>query len=253
MLPTFRLIEKGKYDAFTNMAIDEALAASAKESEVPVIRLGYSWKGPSVSLGINQSVNDANLKYCARNGIDVVRRPTGGQALLHLPEDFTYCVIAEEEGIFSDFQKSYREICSWIIGGLKILGIKAEFDGKNSILAEGRKIAGNAQDRRKGVVMQHGSIFHSLDFESMEKIFKIKKSEIRKKTACISDFGDFYPERAYDAFRKSFLAGKRFFVDELNDGDMDRVSELLDTKYKKDEWNIGDKTLKKGSCHVQWN
>ena len=252
MQQKWRLIEKGNYDAYTNMAIDEALAFSVKKNYVPVIRLGYKWKNNGgVSLGINQNTNDVNADYCEKNRIDIVRRPTGGQALFHSAEDFTYCVVANPDGKFEKFMDSYNEICSWIVSAFSLLGIKTEFDSKNSILTNNKKICGNAQTRVLSPILQHGSIFYSLNLETLEKIFNINKKIIKNKTISISDFGDFSFNEVYEAFKRGFLKNKDYFVDELNEEEWNKVNELLKNKYKTDEWNFNFNKPIKGSCHVQ--
>ena len=253
MKQKWRLIEKGTYDAYTNMAIDEALALTVKKTNVSIIRLGYRWQEPgAVSFGINQNSDDVDINYCKQNKLDIVRRSTGGQALFHSPEDFTYCVIMNPEGNFKNFMDSYYEICSWIIASFSELGIKARYDSSSSILAENKKICGNAQTRVLGPILQHGSIFYSLNPETMEKIFKTKKEEITEKATCIKDFRNISQEEVYDAFKEGFLKNKDFFVDDLNEEEMERVNKLLKNKYKTDQWNFNYNKPIKGSCHVQW-
>ena len=231
----WRLIENGNYDAYTNMAIDEALALTVKKTNIPIIRLGYRWKKPgAVSLGINQNTNDVNIDYCKKNKIEIVRRPTGGQALFHDPDDFTYCVILNPEDKFRNLMDSYNEICSWIVNAFSLLGISAKFDSKNSIIAENKKICGNAQTRVLGPVLQHGSIFFNLDLETLKNIFGIKKYIIKKKATCIRDFGNFSQEEAYNAFKKSFLKNKDFFTNDLNNDEWNKINELSKNKYKTD-------------------
>lgn len=248
----WRLIENGTYDAYTNMAIDEALALTVKKTNIPIIRLGYRWKKPgAVSLGINQNAGDINIQYCKKNKIEIVRRPTGGQALFHDPDDFTYCVILNPEDKFRNLMDSYNEICSWIVNAFSLLGINAEFDSKNSIIAENKKLCGNAQTRVLGPILQHGSIFYSLDSNKLKNIFNIHEKIIKEKAACIRDFENIPQKEAYNKFKESFLKNKGFFADDLNEEEWDRVNGLLKTKYKTDKWNFNFKKPNKGSCHVQ--
>ncbi len=252
MTQKWRLIEKGSYDAFTNMAIDEALALSVKKTNVPVIRLGYRWN-PAVSLGINQNSNDIDIDFCKKNKINIVRRPSGGEALFHSPEDFTYCVIVNPEGRYKNFMDSYYEICSWIMNALKNLDIKTDYDLSTSILAKGKKICGNAQTRVLGPILQHGSVFYSTNLETLEKIFNIKKEKINEKTTCIQNFGEISFDDIYEAFWDAFLQDKEFSIDKLNNEELKTVKDLIEKKYKTDDWNFNDKKPEKGSCHVKWN
>jgi|ETNmetMinimDraft_2_1059921.scaffolds.fasta_scaffold17346_3 lipoate-protein ligase A len=251
MTQKYRLIEKGTYDAYTNMAIDEALVISVRKNKVPIIRF-YNFEKKSITLGINQNSNDINLEYCKENDIDIVRRPTGGQALFHDVDDFTYCVIVNPEGRYKEFMDSYREIASWIIDSFSLLGIKTIFDNSSSILADNKKICGNAQTRVLGPILQHGSIFYSLDLETLEKIFKIKKEIIKEKTISILNFNNFSFNQIHSAFKEGFLKGKEFYVDEISKEEWKTVNELLKNKYKTDRWNFNKNKPVKGSCHVQW-
>ncbi len=253
MKQKFRLIEKGINDAYTNMAIDESLALAVKKTNVPIIRIGYRWQEPgAISLGINQNTNDVDIDYCNQNKIEIVRRATGGQALFHSPEDFTYCVIMNTEDKFKNFMESYREICSWIMNAFSKLDIETQYDSSSSILAGSKKICGSAQTRVFGPILQHGSIFYSLNLEKMGSIFKVNNEEIKMKAACIKDFGDISQEEVYNAFKESFLKNKDYFVDELSREETERVNELLKNKYQTKEWNFNYAKPVKGSCHVQW-
>jgi len=245
----WRLIEKGTYDAYTNMAIDEALALSVKKTNVPIIRF-YNFEKKSITLGINQNSDDIDIEYCKKNNIEIVRRPTGGQALFHSPQDLTYCVVVNPEGRYKEFMDSYKEICSWIIDSFSLLGIKTSFDNSSSILAEGKKICGNAQTRVLGPILQHGSIFYSLNLETLGKIFKIKKEIINDKTTSILNFNNF--NQVYNSFKEGFLKNKEFIIGEMSKEEWKTVNELLKNKYKTNKWNFNSNKPNKGSCHVQW-
>ena len=108
-----RLIRQGMHDAFTNMAIDEALTFYVYKTKIPVLRLGYRWQEPGgVSLGLNQNTKDVNIDYCLQQGIPVVRRPTGGMALYHSPRDFTYAAIYPKTAKTLFDKTFYRQICA---------------------------------------------------------------------------------------------------------------------------------------------
>ncbi len=179
----WRVIPFGYFDSFENMATDEAiLRAYRHEGMPPTLRL-YGWKKPAVSLGYFQDIDDEiHYEYCLENGIDIVRRPTGGRAVLH-GDDLTYSLVAEENNrhFSSDIIKTYSTISKCIIRGLERSGVHAEMveEGralngsagsfcfassyKNELLADGKKICGSAQVRAKGMFLQHGSILMDFD------------------------------------------------------------------------------------------
>ncbi|MHC1591226.1 MAG: lipoate--protein ligase family protein, partial [Candidatus Helarchaeales archaeon] len=164
----WRLIELETHDAFTNMAIDEVIFNARIQDEVPNTIRFYRWKPSAVSIGKNQSLSaEVNLAACEELGIDVVRRITGGGAVYHDYEgEITYSIIAREgEEVPSDIDESFRKLCKGIILALQKLGLEAEHGVFHcpSIFVKNRKISGNAQARRKGVVLQHGTIL--LDYD----------------------------------------------------------------------------------------
>lgn len=182
----WRLIGLTTDDAFTNMAIDEALIHQVSLRKAPnTIRL-YRWKPSAVSIGFFQSIEqEVNLDACKRMGVDVVRRITGGGAVYHdYDGEVTYSMIAhqDEAKIPSDIKKSYEVICKGIVLGLERLGLKAEFRPINDILVNERKISGNAQTRRMNAVLQHGTVLVDVNVPRMFSFLKVSDEKIRDKT-----------------------------------------------------------------------
>jgi lipoate-protein ligase A len=156
------------------MAVDEALLASAIETGPPTLRF-YRWSGPWLSLGYRQRLDAERLAACGRAGIGVVRRTTGGRAVLH-GEDLTYAVVAREEALPAGLAATYAFVAEALQEALAALGVTAEpaprpaavqraevFDcfaepATDELCAGGRKLIGSAQRRAGGGVLQHGSI-----------------------------------------------------------------------------------------------
>lgn len=173
-----------------NMQIDSDLLdrAIAQKIDFPIFRL-YGWKPACVSLGRNQKDDFLDRKFLQENNIDVVRRLTGGRALLH-DNEITYSYICpisylkNGEHVIS----SYKEISQILIDKFKLLGIDLEFGTQKPIKTgfdycmlistgadlcyKGRKLIGSAQCRKNGYILQHGSILYDYDKELLEKIFK---------------------------------------------------------------------------------
>lgn len=173
---TLRLIKLPPMSGFSQMALDHALLLCARKGGfVPVLRF-QSWEPPAVSLGRFQDIAELDLEECAARGIDVVRRPTGGKALLHL-DDFTYSVILPPTyPLPPDLPGCFRRISGGIARALEKMGLHATigeepgsayrkraacFASANAadLKVNGRKICGSAQLRRKGAVLQHGTIY----------------------------------------------------------------------------------------------
>jgi lipoate-protein ligase A len=174
---TWRLLITPPADGATNMAIDEAiLQALANGSGLPTLRF-YQWNPPCLSLGYNQHYSEVDQDACARLGYTWVRRPTGGRAILHTDE-LTYSVIApqDEPRVLGGIVDSYRRLSAGLLSGLHALGadvFQAQqekvinpspsavcFDTPSNyeITVQGKKVVGSAQVRRRGMILQHGSV-----------------------------------------------------------------------------------------------
>lgn len=184
----WRYLDSGPATAAENMKIDEELLEQArKPGALPLLRF-YAWDPPAVSLGRFQRADEAVLAdACAKQGFDIVRRITGGRAVLHNRE-LTYSVIAPDKnplfppGVIG----TYKVIAAGLLAGFRNLGIPAEMvtrSGRHAVLVEkntrdaacfsspswyeivvaGRKIAGSAQRRVAGAFLQHGSILINHD------------------------------------------------------------------------------------------
>ncbi len=184
MSETWRLIDMRIEDAYTQMAIDEALAYARRRGEMNTVRL-YRWNPSAVSVGYFQSVRDeVDLEACRRLGVDVIRRITGGGAVFHDYEgEITYSLVAPDDDpkIPRDILASYQLICGCVINGLRALGLDAEFKPVNDIVVGARKISGNAQTRRYGAVLQHGTVLVDLDVRKMFTVLKVSETKISDK------------------------------------------------------------------------
>ena len=166
-----------------NMEIDlNMLDCAIKEGHEHGTLRFYNWRPKCISLGKNQPFELFYNDF----GIDVVRRPTGGRALLHDME-LTYCFVCPQKAGQSVVE-SYKEISDALILGFKKLGINLDYashragnmrycmniSSRADVSYMGKKLIGSAQFRSRGYTLQHGSILYDLDFELIEKIFKQK-------------------------------------------------------------------------------
>jgi lipoyl(octanoyl) transferase len=184
----WQYIDSGPNIGAYNMAVDEELLTRAQAGEaMPVLRF-YGWDPPAVSIGRFQDTKAAvNAEACKRHGFDIVRRITGGRAVLHHRE-LTYSIIARtDDPLFpSTVQGTYKVIATGLLAGLQNLGIAAEMVSRGGrhaalvekkpkeqacfsspswyeILANNKKIIGSAQRRMRGAFLQHGSILIDYD------------------------------------------------------------------------------------------
>jgi lipoate-protein ligase A len=181
-------IDSGPDTGAHNMSVDEELLSRAQECyALPVLRF-YTWDPPAVSLGRFQKIEEAvDAAACRRRGIDIVRRITGGRAVLHHRE-LTYSVVARtDHPLFpSSILGTYKIIAQGLMAGFRNIGIDAEMvshGGRNAplvnnnsknpscfsspswyeIVVNGKKIAGSAQRRLSAAFLQHGSILIAYD------------------------------------------------------------------------------------------
>ena len=182
MSEQFRLIIHDAQDAFTNMAIDEAIIRSAKEIQKPTVRL-YSWKPEAISIGYFQSLKqEVDIEKCSELGVDLVRKTTGGGAVFH-DEELTYSFVCTEESniVPKAILDSYARICGAVVNSFKSFGLDASFVPINDIIVNGKKISGNAQTRRYNSVLQHGTLLLGVDVEKMFSLLKVPDEKIRDK------------------------------------------------------------------------
>lgn len=243
---SWRIIDYAENDAFMNMAIDEAVSESVRAGGPPTIRF-YGWKPSAVSIGFFQSLEkEVDTLACQDAGVDIVRRRTGGGAVYHDSlGEITYSVIAKEELFPKDILASYRVICGWIIGSLSLLGIEAEFKPINDITAGGKKISGNAQTRRGGVLLQHGTILHSVDVDRMFSLLRVSDEKIKDKTIAsvkervtsVKQQNGATRDELYDALRKGFRSGKDSYDGSLEGSELSRARALSIERYRSMDWN----------------
>jgi len=235
-----RTLETGYNDAVLNMAIDEALMETVNQA--PVLRI-YGWRPPAVSVGYFQSMKEeVDLDKCNQNGVDVVRRLTGGGAVLH-DFELTYSFITKDYP--QNVMESYAWICDAVVISINRLGFDAHFVPLNDIIIGDKKVSGNAQTRRHGILLQHGTLLLGVDIDKMFSLLKVPSEKLRDKIVkearqrVTSLTGTTFDEMALSL--KSSFATKfdaKLVSDTLSTEEVDRVRWLAEQKYRSKEWNL---------------
>ncbi|MCY7768321.1 lipoate--protein ligase family protein [Bacillus haynesii] len=271
---TWRFIDSGRQDPAFNMALDEALLYWHSENKIPPTIRFYGWNPPTLSVGYFQNIEkEINLDAVKKHGLGFVRRPTGGRGVLH-DQELTYSVIVSEEHpeMPKTVTEAYRVISEGILEGFRELGLDAYFaiprtekekqslkNPRSSVcfdapswyelVVEGRKVAGSAQTRQKGVILQHGSILLDLDEDKLFDLFIYKNDRLRErmqrnfkqKAVAINELtkDKVTIEEASEAFKKGFETGLNIHLEpyELTEEETEFVADLAKTKYAADEWN----------------
>jgi lipoate-protein ligase A len=261
-MDAWRLLKLETYNAFVNMAIDEAILRARIAERVPNTLRFYRWKPSAVSIGkFQKPENEVYLDNCRRLGVDVVRRISGGGTVYHDAEDeVTYSLIAKTEDLgVTDIAAVYARVYAGIADALRILGITADFnegDAKNcpNLTVNGKKISGSAQAHKSGIVLQHGTLLLSVDLERMFTVLRVPWAKTcmevvgvakNKITSMKEELGHaVLAETAINALSVGF---KNAFGIQLTDGELtsfelELAEELCREKYATDDWNFYGKS-----------
>lgn len=245
----WRFIKTAVNSCALNMALDEACMNAVREGTVlPTMRL-YRWQPSAISIGYFQSLKrEVDLDACKHYEVDVVRRQTGGGAVYHdYDGEITYSIVAPESFFSKNIIESYQEMCGWVINGLKTVGIDAEFVPINDIVVAGKKISGNAQTRKRGVLLQHGTILCNVDVKKMFSLLKVPDEKMRDKLIAVvedrvTSIHHLKPELDFKAIEialfDSFTAGKEVKIQEWTEKEQHMARELAQEKYGSNDWNF---------------
>ncbi|RTR35245.1 lipoate--protein ligase family protein [Robertmurraya yapensis] len=267
-------IDSGDQSPSFNMALDEALLDWHSAGKIPPVIRFYGWNPATLSIGYFQKVEkEINMEAVKEHGLGFVRRPTGGRGVLH-DQELTYSVIVSEEHpeMPKTVTEAYRVISEGILKGFHQLGLEAYFavpktaeereSLKNprsavcfdapswyELVVEGRKVAGSAQTRQKGVILQHGSILLDLDEDKLFSLFNYSNDRVKErmkkafKSKAVA-MNDISPRKisldeAKVAFKKGFEDGLNIELKpfELSEEQMEYVLQLAKDRYESDEWN----------------
>jgi lipoyl(octanoyl) transferase len=261
MIETWRLLIDEFADGATNMARDEALAAvHASGAAPPILRL-YRWRPACLSLGRFQRSSAIDRAACARDGVEIVRRPSGGRALLH---DVAGGSVVD----------SYWRISAALLAGLRRLGAHAEltparrgerpttndqrptvskmdahwsaacFDAPSSyeLTVDGRKLVGSAQTRRNGVLLQHGAIPLTPHARRLAALLSDPPDDLDHKMIALDQA--LGRTSSFDELAEALIAGfvEAWGVDFERGGltieERQSEEQLCTTKYAVDEWTF---------------
>ncbi|MCL6572476.1 MAG: lipoate--protein ligase family protein [Bacillus sp. (in: Bacteria)] len=270
----WRFIDTGNSSPSFNMALDEALLDWHSEGKIPPVIRFFGWNPATLSIGYFQQVEkEIDMVAVKDHQLGFVRRPTGGRGVLH-EHELTYSVIVSEEHpqMPKSITEAYRVISEGILKGFHQLGLDANFAVPKTLeerdalknprsavcfdapswyelVVEGRKVAGSAQTRQKGVILQHGSILLDLDEDKLFSLFnypneRVKermKKAFKNKAVAINAISSrrITIEEAKEAFYKGFAQGLNIELEPymLTREELAFVGKLAKERYESDEWN----------------
>ena len=273
----WRLIREESRPGPLQMALDEVAAETAAAGGPRTVRV-YRWAPSCLSMGYGQAVDTVDWDHCESAGVDVTRRQTGGGGIYHDNEgDIAYSIAAPADELPGELIESYHELCPPILDGFARLGVDADFveEERPSIYqpacylrglhpahdvvsdgGAGRKLAGNAQYRRKDAVIQHGSITYDSRPEAHLAVFSepdVTVEQFGERVAGITDIvdvaerssagnqkspisGDVSREEAVDAFESALGEWADAEEGDWTDEELERGREIAAEKYESEAW-----------------
>ncbi|MFN2303544.1 MAG: biotin/lipoate A/B protein ligase family protein [Anaerolineales bacterium] len=265
---TWRVIEQPPDKGAWNMAVDEAILESVYSgNSLPTLRL-YAWKPACLSLGHAQPFDEVDGPELAAHGWDLVRRPTGGRAILHVDE-LTYAVIAPESDprVQGGVLDSYLRLSEALLEALHILGLNPEAQQQTTkrseekpnpvcfevpsnyeITVNGKKLIGSAQARRKEGILQHGAlplygdltrIITALKYSDEAERNQARERLLNHATTVEQELGIVYDWQVVsDAFKQAFetVLNLNLHPDFLTKKEKLRAYELIQQKYANPTW-----------------
>ena len=243
------------------MAVDDYLFRSLGEKHQTTVRF-YSWKKPTASLGYSQKAKKVlDVKYCRNNGIDVVRRITGGKMVLHFGE-MTYSICSSDSSVFTDkLSDSYRLISESLMKGLEKMGLNSvlaeeppssyvrgnlpcfSYPARNEVEVKKKKVIGSAQKRVGSIFIQHGSIPLEDERDLLRKISFLEEREEDVRLLSLSQA--LGKEVTFDWAVDYFIAGiSEYFNVELTprsltEKEKETVSQIQVDRYENADWTFG--------------
>jgi lipoate-protein ligase A len=270
----WRFLETGCNDAAFNMAVDEALLLSHEAGQSPPTLRAYTWSSPTLSLGYAQSVEkEVDAAACRQHGVTLVRRPTGGRAVLH-DQEATYSVVmplrlTDREGSITEH---YHRIGLALAAALRHAGLAVRLErpsvlasapraaspacfaamSRYELSATGRKLVGSAQKRGRRSLLQHGSIPLSMDRQRLFACLRVpadRRSQLLHESyASMVAVNEVAPTpldaaALHRALRQGFAdcltSGTELLAGDLSPAERRLAEELRHTKYDTDAWNLG--------------
>ncbi len=250
-MDTWRSLPLEVRNGFWNMALDEAVLRKAIKKKVPNTLRFYKWKPSTASIGRNQSLrNEIDIEFAKERGFNVVRRITGGGAVFHdETRELTYSIVCPIKTLEALGAKKvidqFEIITQGIVLGLLNYGMKPEKDIIHcpAILLEGKKFSGNAQVRRKGFILQHGTILLDIDPVLMYSVLKapknVEKSRMVRsvRAKCIgikNQIGNYDEQKLINSLERGF---KESLGIELKEGTFSNEEKILAETLVKDKYS----------------
>jgi lipoate-protein ligase A len=245
----WRLLDTGPAPGPRTAALDEAIARARAAGEVQNTLHFYQRRPPAVTIGYSlDAESEVDLDFCAREGIDVVRRLSGGGAIYTDDRQLVYSLTTKDV-LPSAVEESLKAVCTALARAICSLGADAVFSPVNDVLVNGRKVSGSAQMRKWGVVLQHGTVLVDADPDRMfwalrvppEKRLKHSGDPRLRVTTLKEQLGrlpsmDEVRTAVRRAFEETF--GVSIIPGRLTAAEEEMAAALVRDRYGNDDWNL---------------
>lgn len=244
----WRLVDSGLVSPPESAALDDAMLEAHNAGLVPSTLHYYVRDRPTVSVGYFQKISESiDEAEASRRGVAIVRRKSGGSSIFTDTGQLIYGIVVHESELPSGTGESFRIICSAIARALSSFGLDARYRPMNDVEVNGRKISGNAQLRRKGSVLQHGTVIVQTDTDAMDAVLKVDMS----KNPSLSR-----PSERVASL--SSLLGRKVMIDDVKDRITAELSEIFRVQFEKGvliepERAIVDRLVAEHYSRREWN
>ena len=252
----WRLVREEARPGPVQMALDEVAAETAASGGPRTVRV-YRWTPSTLSLGYRQDPETVDWGFCADNGVDVTRRPTGGGGIYHdAVGDISYTIAVPAGEVPGELLDCYELLCEPVVDAFGRMGVDAAFaeekqsaihqpacylraiNPAHDILAGGRKISGNAQYRQRDAVVQHGSLSYAPATESHLGVFaaSLDADRFRERVTSIREQRGIDRETAVSALETALADWTDAVEGGWTEAELARARDLAEQKYASDRW-----------------
>ena len=243
----WEVIPYSPFSAHMHMALDEVLLEEVIAGRRdPTMRM-WRWIERALVIGSHQSVaNEVDLDAASRHGFAVTRRMSGGGTMLCEPDrTITYSMYLPESLVAGiSFRKSYAVLDAWAVQAFNRLGVPASYREINDIISPRGKIAGAAQARRRGFVLHHTTIAHSMDVDLLPQVIRIGRAGVvergvrsaDKQVSPLSWFTDLSCHEVAERMRGYFMESFESAPSELSENEVSAATDLVEAKYGTAAW-----------------
>ncbi|MEW5748383.1 MAG: biotin/lipoate A/B protein ligase family protein [Candidatus Thermoplasmatota archaeon] len=239
----WRLLDSGTVPPAVSAALDEAVLEAHSRGSVPDTLHFYVRSSPTVSVGYFQGVGESvDLEACGRHGVHVVRRGSGGSTIYTDPGQLIYGLVVRSDELPPTPDASFALVCGAVARAVSSFGVEARHRPVNDVEVGGRKVSGSAQLRRRGSVLQHGTIILDTDLAAMDAVLRGGGRRPSERVATLASLLGRAPDMEEMKRRVRNEVGRAFgaAIEEgcLTDAERADVERLVAERYSRDEWNL---------------